>query len=149
MHVARLAARLDCQLGGVDLGVGAAQQRQARAAGKELGRAAFVIGDMALRMTQHAAPGRRQRREAERIGGGAGRHQQHVDLALEDVGQLAAHLRRTLVGAVGLRLAVAGRRQRSQDLGLAPAMLSLEKPICGASGEAGVCKAGLRGVIRG
>ncbi len=116
MHVAGLAVRFMRQLPGVELGGGAIEQRQARAAAVELGRAAFIVGDVAVRMAQHAAPGRRQRRQRQRIGGGAGGHQQHVDLVLEDLGQAAFDPQGDVVGAVGGGLSLIGVQQRGQYL---------------------------------
>ncbi|MNJ72748.1 hypothetical protein D3C77_694500 [compost metagenome] len=85
--------------------------------GVELGCAAFIVGDMALRVAQHGAPGRRQRGQAERIGSRAGGHQQHVDLVFEQVGKAALHSQGAVVGAIGLGLAGAGAHQRRHHFG--------------------------------
>ncbi|MNV59280.1 hypothetical protein D3C71_1516940 [compost metagenome] len=117
VHVTHLAPRLLRQFNRVDLGVSPAQQHQAGAMGVELGCAAFIVGDMALRVAQHGAPGRRQRGQAERIGGCAGGHEQHVDLVLEQIGKPALHIQGAVVGAIRLGLAGAGAQQRFHYFG--------------------------------
>ena len=73
---------------GRDLAGLARQADELDAAAEEFRRAAFVGRDVRLGMAQHRAPGRREMRERQRIGGGAGRHQEDRDLALEDLGEL-------------------------------------------------------------
>ena len=57
------------------------------AAGEELRRAAFVVVDMGFLVAEHGLPGPGERRQRERVGGGAGGDQERRDVALEYLGE--------------------------------------------------------------
>ena len=54
---------------------------------KNSGRAAFIGGDVRFVAAQHGAPRRREVRQRERVGRRPGRHQEHRDLALKNLGE--------------------------------------------------------------
>ena len=70
---------------------------------------------MRFLVAQHRAPGRRQVRERERIRHRAGRHQEHRDLALEQLGEALLDPLGPLVVAVAERIAGVGLAQRVED----------------------------------
>jgi hypothetical protein len=59
-------------------------QRELCAPGEELRRTAFITLDVRFGMAQHGAPGRTERRERQRVRGGAGRHGEHAHLGAEE-----------------------------------------------------------------
>ena len=70
---------------------------------------------MRFLVAEHRLPGRRQRRERQRIGGGAGGDEKDRRLALEDFGEPRLGARGEVVGAVGGRVDAARGRDRIED----------------------------------
>jgi hypothetical protein len=63
---------------------------------------------MGLRVAEHRAEGRRDRRQCETIGGGPGGHQEGTNLLLEDFRQPLFGAFRQIVAAIGRRGAAIG-----------------------------------------
>ncbi|MNN25962.1 hypothetical protein D3C81_1394550 [compost metagenome] len=105
VYVADFFASPLAQSDDIQLGRRAVDGHQLRAVGKELGRAAFIVVDMAGRVAVDVAPGWCHRTQAQGVGGGAGGHEKDLHVALEDLAELALDLCRQLVGAIGTRLA--------------------------------------------
>ena len=76
LHAVHAAGAGAGQRGGQGLGrhlaMVAVDQHQLGPAGEELGRAAFVLGDMGVAVAEHGAPGRAGDGHGQGIGGGAG-----------------------------------------------------------------------------
>jgi hypothetical protein len=62
-------------------------------------------------MAIDVAPRRRHRAQAQGVGGGAGRHEKHVDFALEDFAQLEFDASSKVICSVWARLPGAARRK--------------------------------------
>ena len=107
----------DCRAHRVDdeLAADAGQPDELEAAAEELRRAAFVGDDVGFGVAQHAAPGRRDMRERQRIGGGAGRHDEDRNLALEDLAKPALDALCCIVIAIAERETGVGRENRVKD----------------------------------
>ena len=102
---------------GRDLAGCSGQADEFEAAAEELRRAAFVGRDVRLGMAQHRAPGRRQMRKCQRVRRRAGRHQEHRDLAFEDLGKPALDPFGPGILAVAERRALVRARNGSEDFG--------------------------------
>ena len=100
-----------------DLGAVAGQADEFQTMPEEFRRAAFVGGDVGLRVTEHDAPRRRNLRQSQRIGRCAGRHQEDRDLALEDFRKLAFGGLRPIVIAVAAGIATVGLGERVENGG--------------------------------
>ena len=98
-----------------DLGARAADQRQLRAAGEELRRAAFVALDMRLGVCQHGSPRGTEGGERQRIGSGAGRHREHAHLVPKNSPNTAIEPFRPAIRAIGDRRAVVGVGEGLKD----------------------------------
>ena len=86
------------------------------AAAEEFGRAAFVGGDVRLVVAQHGAPRRREVCQRERVCRRAGRHQEHRDLALKNLGESSLDPLGPIIAAVGERGAVVRPGNGREDL---------------------------------
>ncbi len=67
------------------------------------------------------APGRADRRQAQRVGGSSGRHRKDPDRRLEQIGEAPLQRRRPLVRAIAERGIVIGADQRFEDFAGPPA----------------------------
>ena len=98
-----------------DLAAFAGDADELGAAGEQFRRAAFVVMDMRFLMAEDGAPGRRQRAERKRIGGGAGADQERGDRAFEDFAQSGLGALREGIGAIGGRGSRIGRDDRLEN----------------------------------
>ena len=80
-------------------------------AAEELRRAAFIGQDMRLAMREHRAPRRAHMRERQRIGGGAGRHQEYGDVVLEQFRDAPLDVPSQIVIAIAQHEAFVGPHQ--------------------------------------
>ncbi|MNO79580.1 hypothetical protein D3C76_707530 [compost metagenome] len=92
VHVTDLFTCPFAQAGYIQLGRGAVDGHQLCAVGKELRGAAFIVVDMAGGMAIDVAPGWRHRTQAQAVGGGAGRDEKDLHVALEDLAELELDL---------------------------------------------------------
>ncbi|CAM2155906.1 hypothetical protein PT2222_350037 [Paraburkholderia tropica] len=131
VHVADLDACGRAQCVGIEFRGRPVERHELRAVRVELGRAAFVVVDVAGGVAVDVAPGRRHRAQAQRVGGRAGRHEKHGHVALEDRGQPALDARGDLVRAVWARLARAARHDRFDDCRRCAGDVVARKSPCG------------------
>ena len=105
------------QRGGRDLAPLTREADQLQPAAEKFRRAAFVDGDVRLRVAQHRAPRRRKVSDRKRIGGGTGRHQEDRAVALENLRDPRLDAPRRIVIPVPERKAFVGLADRLQDGG--------------------------------
>lgn len=102
---------------GIDTAMRAVEQGELGAARIEFRRTAFVGLHMGVAVAEDRAPGRGERGEGERIGGGPGRDQ--IDRGLrgrEQVAQAVGDARHAGLGTVGRGIALVGGREGGEDL---------------------------------
>src|SRR5947207_571084 len=103
---------LECELAG-----GTRQRHELRSAAEEARRAAFVGGDVRFFVAVNRAVGGRERREAQDVGGGAGRDRKGAHLGPEESAEHRIEALRPWIVAVGDREPLVGLDDRRQDLG--------------------------------
>src|SRR5207244_6165049 len=101
-----------CELAG-----GTRQRHELRSAAEEARRAAFVGGDVRLFVAVNRAVGGRERREAQGVGGGAGRDREGAHLGAEESAEHRIEALRPWIVAVGEREPLVGLDDRRQDRG--------------------------------
>src|SRR6185437_5950457 len=97
---------------GRNLAALAGQPDQLERAAEEFGRAAFVGRDMRLGVAEHAAPGRVDMGECERIRGRADGDEKHRGVMLENLADAALDRAGEIVVAITERKTAIGARDR-------------------------------------
>ena len=100
---------------GVDLRLRARHMAQGQPAPEKLRRAAFILGDMRLRMTEYGAPGRRDAGQRQGIGSGTRGDKKNAQVSLENLPQPPLHPRGEGIGPVGIHRAVIRAGHRRDD----------------------------------
>ncbi len=102
---------------GVDAAVIAGNEAQPRAGGEEFHCATFVLDHMRAGVAVHISVGRRQGRQAQGVGRGAGGHDEGAHRRAEEFAERRIEFTGPRIIAVGFLRPIVGGRDRGEQFG--------------------------------